>query len=118
MQLSVLRLFHQLLADPALRKQPENKEVLLLATKVVRGLFAKLAPPHPQQQEQQEQQQGADEEADTGADAAASKAAAEAREGRRRAAVSGMLCVELLFWKHPHTCDQIGREYSLGEDDR
>jgi len=123
-QLSVLRLFHQLLSDPALRKVPSNKEALLLATKVVRGLFAKLAPPAATaaaaaagQQQQKEEEEGGEEEGEEGVGGSKAAAAAE-REGRRRAAVAGMLCVELLFWKHPHTCDQINREYSLREDDR
>jgi hypothetical protein len=112
----VLRLFHQLLSDANLRKQPHNKEVLLLATKVVRGLFSKLAPPPPSQQQLQQ----GDVDGDDGEVASGARAAAESaeREARRRAAVSGMLCVELLFWKPPHTCDQINLEYSLREDDR
>ena len=131
LQLSVLRLFHQLLSDPSLRTQPETKEVLLLATRVVRGLFSKLAPPPPAPPTAPQQNGDGDEvEQQTAAAAAAAAGGSngsgdaqrqkekEEREVRRRSAVSGMLCVELLFWKHPVTVDQINREYSLREDDR
>jgi hypothetical protein len=135
-QLSLLRLFHQLLSDASLRKNKENKEVLLLATHVVRGLFGKLAAPGQDPGGGGSKPPGA---AGQGAGAAAAAAAAGAgaarhaeeeevmqegsaaaqeREAQRRGAVSGMLCVELLFWKHPHTCDQINKEYSLRENDR
>jgi hypothetical protein len=133
-QLSVLRLFHSLLSDASLRKDPSAREALLLATTVVRGLFRKMAGAagaaggkgalvaHPQQPQQQQQQQGGpprDQEAEQQQQQQhADPAAAAARESRRQSAVAGMLCVELLFWKHTHTCDQINREYSLRDEDR
>lgn len=43
-QLSVLRVFHTLLSDSAIRPKKEYHELLHLATKVIRGLFAKLMP--------------------------------------------------------------------------
>lgn len=45
MQLSVLRLFQQILADAALRKQPAATEILQFAAQVTRSLFARLVPP-------------------------------------------------------------------------
>lgn len=61
----MLRLFHKMLNDGSLRGKKEYNEMLLLATWVVRGLFAKLVPPQPympataplQQQQQQEDEQ-------------------------------------------------------------
>lgn len=49
LQLSVLRVFYALLADTSLRapaKLDQYREVLLLATRVTRGLFARLVPEH------------------------------------------------------------------------
>ena len=44
-QLSALNLFYKVLNDASLRKKPDAQQLLQLATKVVRGLFAKLVPP-------------------------------------------------------------------------
>jgi p-aminobenzoyl-glutamate transporter AbgT len=108
-QLSVLRLFHQLLSDATLRGKPQHVSALRLATQVVRGLFAKIAPPplaaaaaaeDVEQQQQQQQQQQQDRE----------------REQRRRAGVAGMVCVELLFWSHTREAAIIRDEYNLNDD--
>lgn len=51
-QLSVLRVFHKILADPSLRRQPalkEFKELLSLSTTVVRNLLGRLGPKVPQE---------------------------------------------------------------------
>jgi DMSO/TMAO reductase YedYZ molybdopterin-dependent catalytic subunit len=48
-QLSALRLFHRVLGDPSLRGVPEARELLLLAARVTRGLFARMVPPKPAQ---------------------------------------------------------------------
>ncbi len=39
MQLSVLRVFHAILADSSLRKKPEFEPLLRFATRVVRNMF-------------------------------------------------------------------------------
>jgi hypothetical protein len=102
LQLSTLRLFHQLLSDASLRGSSKHTSVLQLATRVVRGLFAKIAPPPleaaaaSEDAEQQQQQQQQDRE----------------REQRRRAGVASMLCVDLLFLKLPKECEYIREDYN------
>ncbi len=45
LQLSILRIFHQMLGDAAFRKQPSSGPLLHFCTGIVRNLFARLAPP-------------------------------------------------------------------------
>jgi p-aminobenzoyl-glutamate transporter AbgT len=104
----VLRLFHQLLSDASLRGKPQHRSVLQLATRVVRGLFAKIVPPSLEaapaaaagEEAEQQQQQDQDQE----------------REQRRRAAVAGMVCVDVLFWSTPKDAETIRDEYYLNYD--
>lgn len=44
MQVSVLRVFHQLLSDALFRKQPGATEVCSFAARVVRNIMSKLVP--------------------------------------------------------------------------
>ena len=44
LQVSVLRVFHQMLASASFRKQPGSSEVLRFAVKVVRHIFERLVP--------------------------------------------------------------------------
>ena len=44
LQVSVLRVFHQLLASAPFRKQPGSSEVLRFAVRIVHNIFARLAP--------------------------------------------------------------------------
>jgi len=114
----VLRLFHQLLGDASLRSSPQHKEVLLLATRVVRGLFAKLAPPPataadvgvPPAAEQDDTQAASTQQQQVQVQVE--------REQRRRDAVAGMVAVELMFWNHANTCDLISDEYKLKEPEQ
>jgi p-aminobenzoyl-glutamate transporter AbgT len=108
LQLSVLRLFHQLLSDASLRGKPQHRSVLQLATCVVRGLFSKIVPPPLEAappaaaagEEAKQQQQQQDQE----------------REQRRRAAVAGMVCVDVLFWSIPKEAEYIRDDYHLNDD--
>ena len=44
LQVSVLRVFHQLLASASFRRQPGSSEVLGFAVRVVRHIFERLVP--------------------------------------------------------------------------
>jgi len=44
LQVSILRLFHQILSDGKFRKQPKSSEVVRLAADIVRHIFARLMP--------------------------------------------------------------------------
>ena len=46
-QLSVLRVFHAIMADRAVRADPQHAELLKLCTHVTRSLFKRLVPPLP-----------------------------------------------------------------------
>eukprot|EP00887_Chlorella_sp_A99_P001979 scaffold18.g1979.t1 len=43
-QLSVLRLFHAIMSDPTVRKDPQHADLLALATRTTRNMFARLVP--------------------------------------------------------------------------
>ena len=44
LQVSVLRVFHQLLASAPFRKQPGSSEILRFAVRIVHNIFARLVP--------------------------------------------------------------------------
>lgn len=135
LQLSALRLFHQLLSDASLRGKQEHRNVLQLATRVVRGLFAKLAP-QPAPAAAQPAVAAAAQTGDAATAAAAGgggegteagaaavsdaqKKEQEDREQRRQAAVAGMVCLELMFWPHNNQiCQYISDEYRLRPEDQ
>jgi hypothetical protein len=107
LQLSVLRLFHQLLSDASLRGKPQHRSVLQLATRVVRGLFAKIAPPPVEATPAAEPAAAAED--------AVQQQREREQEQRWRAGVAGMVCVELLFWTLPNICGSIRDDYYLHE---
>jgi hypothetical protein len=110
-QLSALRLFHRVLGDPSLRGVPEAKELLLLATRVTRGLFARMVPPAPAAPKPATSGGG-------GADEAASAAArtTEEKEERIRSAVASMMFVEVLFWSGYREAEQMREDYHLRDE--
>ncbi|KAI8471860.1 MAG: timeless protein-domain-containing protein [Monoraphidium minutum] len=122
-QLSALRLFHRALSDPALRGRPDARELLLLATRVTRGLFARLAPADPAPAAGGAA--GAPDAARRlafggggeggGGEGAAERAAREQaeREGRAKEVSAKMLFVELLFFKNHRDAEAISNNYDL-----
>lgn len=44
LQVSLLRVFHQLLANASFRRQPGSSEILRFAVRVVRHIFERLVP--------------------------------------------------------------------------
>lgn len=132
-QLSALRLFHRALADASLRGRPECKEVLLLATRVTRGLFARLVPPPLRRQQTStaaatdagagaedgatrrlafEEDEGGGAEAEG---AAAAGGEAEARAARAKDAAASMLFVDLLFWSSAREVEAMREDYHLND---
>ncbi|GBF93528.1 hypothetical protein Rsub_06248 [Raphidocelis subcapitata] len=126
-QLSALRLFHRALADASLRGRPECKEFLMLATRVTRGLFARLVP-------QQQAQAAAVAAGDGGADGAARRLAFEeggeggeaggdeaggdeagARAALAKEAAASMLFVDLLFWSSCREVEAMREDYHLND---
>lgn len=125
------------------RPKPAFKSMLQLATKVVRGLFAKLVPPPAPAAGQPAQLPQAGAGAVTGEGAAGAAAAAagmqgaagaegeegaaavgaggeaEAERAKRSASlVSGMLFVDLLFWKSASVAEEIKDHYHIGPGSR
>ncbi|GLC44839.1 hypothetical protein PLESTF_001102100 [Pleodorina starrii] len=131
-QISVLRVFYVLLSDPDLRSPsqlPAYREVLLLATRVVRGLFRKLVP---ERYPTTADKEGGKEEGDKGKEGqegqegegegqAAATAEEEARRRQRREELVGeihdkaprMLMVDMLFWKDHGAAAAINQDYWL-----
>lgn len=113
-QLSALRLFHRALGDAKLRGRPEFKELLLLATRVTRGLFARLVPGKGADGGKGGRKAGEGGET-AGAEAGEKDAEGKEREERIKSVVAGMTFVELLFWSSFREVEQMRDNYHLGD---
>ncbi|GLI61645.1 hypothetical protein VaNZ11_004068, partial [Volvox africanus] len=123
-QISVLRVFYVLLSDPELRtpaKLPAYREVLLLATRVVRNLFRKLAPER-YHREAEGKYTGKEEEggAEGGPGGGTAEQETKRRQKRRQELVEEihdkaprMLLVDMLFWKDHTAAAAINQDYWL-----
>ncbi|KAK9804992.1 hypothetical protein WJX73_009460 [Symbiochloris irregularis] len=119
-QLSVLRLWQQVLSDKALRKRPAAAELLQLATRVTRSFFARLVPPEAAQQPETAPDEGrpapAAEEGEEG-DTASARPVGQTEEQKQVEAVAkqgaaSMLFLEILFWKPAALAAEIRDEYN------
>ncbi|KFM27204.1 Timeless-like protein [Auxenochlorella protothecoides] len=99
-QMSVLRLFHAILADPAARTVPSLKPALALATRVTRNLMARLAPPETP------------DELDLDAARPETDPDKAAAEQQIKASCTSMLFVELLFWKSATVAEDVREQYN------
>ncbi|KAK9840302.1 hypothetical protein WJX74_007181 [Apatococcus lobatus] len=117
-QLSVLRIFHQMLGDGAFRKQPGSGPLLHFSTGIVRSIFKRLVPmPEPPlgtaepRQHHLEGNEG--EEAESRPSAEEQHAAEEERRKQLQAqeGLSCMMFVELLFWKNSREAMDVRNEY-------
>ncbi|GAB4821374.1 hypothetical protein N2152v2_008420 [Parachlorella kessleri] len=129
-QLSVLRVFHAILADSSLRKKPEFEPLLRFATRVVRNMFERLVP-------DLFKLQAAVAEAEAvlaGEEGAEACTAGEAREGhssgpttpgeaedarkkvelelKLREECAAMAFVELMFWKGAGAAEDMRDQYN------
>ncbi|KAK9864055.1 hypothetical protein WJX84_005214 [Apatococcus fuscideae] len=117
-QLSVLRIFHQMLGDAAFRKQSSSGPLLHFSTSIVRNLFKRLAPPavppvvtpqpaqdHPPGDDEAEAESHPTEEDIRHAEAE------RRREAQAQEGLSCMMFVELLFWKNSREAMDIRNEY-------
>ncbi|BDA45591.1 Topoisomerase 1-associated factor 1 at N-terminal half [Coccomyxa sp. Obi] len=97
-QVSVLRVFHQLLSDASFRKQPGATEVCSFAARIVRNIMSKLVP-RPAEEDAQAACEGADAKLRSDSEKALQKG------------LAAMMFVELLFWKNTHDSEEIRNEY-------
>jgi timeless len=101
-QLSVLTIVHDVLADPAARREPRHARLYAFCRRTTRGLFERMLPPLPVTPEAAERPPaGDDSDSDAERERAAAAAAdtADAAAAKARVAAGRMLCVDMLFWK-------------------
>lgn len=126
-QLSVLRIFHTIMSDPAVRANPQQADLLKLCVRITRGLFARLVP-----EDVVEPQPGSDkamfEGDEFGADRDVSDGGAPGEELEGEALrkkqiadlepimkekCASMGFIELLFWKKNEvTAEALAEEYN------
>ena len=119
-QLSVLRVFHTIMSDPAVRGDPQKADLLKLCLRITRGLFARLVPedtPRPAEDNVVEDIEivldGSEEGAGEGLEGEAlrKKQLAEL-EPKMKEGCASMGFMELLFWKKvPPLAQSIAEEY-------
>lgn len=122
-QLSVIRLFHTILTDPAVKNDPGHARLLKLCLTVTRTLLKRLAPDLTEAQARLEEARQEEEEA-MALEAAlgpeeAGEAVQGAKEKRRRAeaeikakeGAAALGFIEILFWKGPALAEILQAEY-------
>ncbi|KAK9830387.1 hypothetical protein WJX72_011470 [[Myrmecia] bisecta] len=113
-QLSVLRLFHEILADDLFRKVPHAPELLHFCIGVTRNLFARLVPALPKAPDKGDEL-GDDMEVDVEGGDLHDKQEAEqraAKEAKVKEGASSMMFIELMFWKNAKDSEQVRDEYN------
>ncbi|CAL5223392.1 g5900 [Coccomyxa viridis] len=104
-QVSVLRIFHQVLASASFRKQPGSSEVLRFAVKVVRHIFERLVPVTAAETTGKLVQE----------DEVVSASEGEKPEAALKESLSALLFIEMLFWKNAHDSGEVRDEYRWRE---
>ena len=106
LQMSVLRVFYELLSDQRARSNPALRPALQLAARVTRNLLARLLRSESEAGEVTSTAPVADSDA---AESAPSLAAAEKQV---RTSCQSLLFVELLFWKSAAVAEDVRNEYN------